>query len=118
MPCTAFAYMSEMMYLEITSAALRRPGIAGEAAAFRRGAERQHNWVFLPQRVVLPHLCRADREALLRHPPLLVDLLAVEPAQEIFRCLLVLAIGHDHVGLRHMPAELAGRPLGQGGVKA
>src|SRR5205085_5728192 len=97
--------------------AVGRPGIAGKVPAFGCGAERQHDRVFLPQLVAFPHLGGTDREALLRHPPLLVDFLAVEPAQEVLRGFLVLTVAHDHVGKRHMPAELAGRPLWQRGVE-
>jgi hypothetical protein len=41
----------------------------------------------------------------------------MEPAQEILCGVLVLAVAHDHVGKRHMPAELADGPLGQRGVE-
>jgi hypothetical protein len=77
MPCTAFAYISTMMYLLTASAAPRRagPALASEAAAHRRDAVWRYDRVDLPQFVVLPHLRRADREPLLRTEPLRVHLL-------------------------------------------
>src|SRR5262249_875742 len=73
---------------DLGSLAARWAGIPGKTAALRRGAERRHDRVVLPQLMFLPHLGWTDREALLGDEPLIVDRFRVEPAQEILGSLL------------------------------
>src|SRR6516162_559942 len=60
--------------------AVRWAGVTGEAATKHGGAVGQHDRVVVPQRVIHPHLGRADRKAFLRGVPGVVDLLRVDPA--------------------------------------
>src|SRR5215469_17613426 len=107
MPCTAFAYMSTMTYLLITSPALRAAGLA----------EQRHDRIVFPDRIVLPHGGRTDRIALLRIEPSLVDRLGGDPRKEIPGGLLLLGIAHQHVGHRQLIRELAGRTFRQCAVQ-
>src|SRR6202047_2773423 len=90
--------------------------ISGKTARTRRSLERQHAGAFVPERILLPYRRRADRVALLRVEPFLIDLLRGDPTQKIFCRFLVLRISHEHVGHGQMIAELTGGPLGGGGV--
>src|SRR5205807_7690865 len=65
------------------------PGIAGNPPDLRERAERQHNRIILPQRMVLPLDRRPQDKSLLRSEPLVVNRLRVNPPQEVLGALLI-----------------------------
>src|SRR6516225_1033729 len=102
---------------DLGSPARRGTLVASEAPCARRLLVGQHDRVVTPQFVLFPIRGRANREALLRDEPLVVDVLGVNPAKEFLRCILVLRITHQKIRERDVIAELPAGALGQRGVQ-
>src|SRR5262245_61015851 len=87
------------------------PGMSeGERLPHRLSEDLQWLVDLAPHRVLFPHLGGAHRVPFVHHEPLLVVVLLVQPAEEVLRQLLVLAVLHDRMLLAAVEGELAGRP--------
>src|SRR5579862_6236491 len=97
--------------------AVRRTSVTGELRAAGHRAERRHDRVLVPDGVVFPRGGGADRITSLGIEPLLIDRLGMDPGQELLGGVLLLAVAHQHIGVRELIGEFSRRPLRQGAVQ-
>src|SRR4051812_42895568 len=104
----------DVLAVDLGGLGVRRPREAHRARVVGRGAEALHRLVDgRPQRVFLPLLGGAHREALGHLEPAAVGSAAVEPLEEVLGQLLVLRILHHAVSEGGVVAPRAGRARGQ-----